>query len=237
MPLLPQGVQRAVVTSTDDPERIGRVQVSWTASGTGLWTRRSRPQRGWAEVCTPYGLSGPGPGSTPTVDDVVLVAFEVDDPGRPVVLGRLGPPQDGAEGPSALTHAGHSVALDAEGITLRLADGSAELVLRHGQVTLRSAATMTVSAAGVCTVSGALVRINRESRYAERRPCRGHHRPLRPAPRAGSADRPGRGAAGRGARRHVGVPAARTFGRDEGQHDGAPRRPTGSTDRRHRGLR
>lgn len=160
MALLPQGVQRAVVTSTDDPQALGRARVSWTTPGPSVWPRRSRPREAWAEVCTAYGPGGRDAGITPAVGDVVLLAFEADDPERPVVLGRLGPAPDRPSEAVSLAHAGHSVVVDAAGITLRLADGSAELVLRPGQVTLRSAAATTVSAAGVCTVTGSLVRIN-----------------------------------------------------------------------------
>ena len=67
-----------------------------------------------------------------------------------------------------LTHAGHSVVIDEDGITLRLADGSAELVLTSSGATLRSGATLTLESgaatrlhsSGTCEVTGSLVRIN-----------------------------------------------------------------------------
>lgn len=114
---------------------------------------------------------------TATADDSRLVGQEGRGKGNPVVLGRLGPPAQTPPVPTPptepphelrLTHAGHSVVIDDDGITLRLADGSAELVLTAAAVTLRagarleleSQATTTLRSSGTCEITSSLVTIN-----------------------------------------------------------------------------
>ena len=160
-------LERAEVVDVTDPEGRGRVRVSLAGRG------RSRRQV-WAEVCVPLGADAWQPA---TVGETVLVSHEGRGTGNPVVLGRLGPPTQTppAETPPPqtpvelrLTHAGHSVVVDEDGITLRLADGSAELTLTAGGVTLRSSSTLrlesaaatTLRSSGTCEVVGSLVRIN-----------------------------------------------------------------------------
>ncbi|MGC5583864.1 phage baseplate assembly protein V [Ornithinimicrobium sp. W1665] len=155
-------LERAEVVDVEDPEGRGRLQVSFAGRA------RSRRQA-WAEVCLPLGADA---GRPPAVGETVLVGHEGRGTGSPVVLGRLGPPVETprAEQPTELrlTHAGHSVVIDEDGITLRLADGSAELVLTTAGVTLRAGATLrleggaatTLRSSGTCEVTGSLVRIN-----------------------------------------------------------------------------
>lgn len=154
---------RAQLTDVEDPDGRGRLRVALPGRG------RSRREV-WAEVCVPLG--GAGTWQPPAVGGTVLVGFEGRGAGDPVVLGRLGPPAEVPPGDTTeelrLTHAGHSVVIDGDGITLRLADGSAELALTRAGATLRSAATLrlesdaatTLRSAGTCEVTGALVRIN-----------------------------------------------------------------------------
>ena len=155
-------LERAQVTDVDDPEGQGRVSIPFPARG------RSRNQV-WAEVCVPLGAVSWQP---PAVGETVLVGFEGRGAGNPVVMGRLGAPTETPPGKAArelrLTHAGHSVVLDDDGITLRLADGSAELTLTAAGATLRSdaplrlesASSTTLSSSGTCKVTGSLVQIN-----------------------------------------------------------------------------
>ncbi len=78
-------LQPAVVTSTDDPDELGRVQVKffWN-DGSSL----AEPQK-WLRVLTPHGGNERGFFCLPEVDDEVLVAFEHGDPDRPIVLGSM----------------------------------------------------------------------------------------------------------------------------------------------------
>ncbi len=106
------GVQVAVVTQNDDPDRLGRVRVKYPELGEeteGWWAR----------------MAGPGAGRdrgllmTPLVGDEVLVAFEHGDVRRPVVLGALWNGEDtpgdlaGTEGAFRL-RSGHEIGLVAD---------------------------------------------------------------------------------------------------------------------------
>lgn len=160
-------LERARVIDADDPEGRGRIRITFTERG------RSRHEV-WADVCVPLGA---GSWQPPTVGETVLVGQEGRGKGNPVVLGRLGPPAQTPPVPTPptepphelrLTHAGHSVVIDDDGITLRLADGSAELVLTAAAVTLRagarleleSQATTTLRSSGTCEITSSLVTIN-----------------------------------------------------------------------------
>lgn len=150
-------LERAQVVDVEDPEGRGRVRVSVPTRG------RSRSEA-WAEVCVPLGA---GAWQLPAVGETVLIGLEGRGAGNPVVMGRLGPPPEQSQ-ELRLAHAGHSVVIDDDGITLRLADGSAELVLTTASVTLRAAATLrlesgaatTLHSSGTCEVTGSLVKIN-----------------------------------------------------------------------------
>jgi hypothetical protein len=67
----------AIVTDTDDPEALGRVQVSSPAMGD-YWPA-------WSPVLEVFG----GAGASPAIGDEVVIAFLQGDPTLPVVLGRL----------------------------------------------------------------------------------------------------------------------------------------------------
>jgi len=78
-------IQSAVVTSTDDPDNLGRVKVKM------LWNDGSsaaEPDH-WLRVVTPHSGNERGFFCLPEIDDEVLVAFQHGDPDRPVVLGSL----------------------------------------------------------------------------------------------------------------------------------------------------
>jgi uncharacterized protein involved in type VI secretion and phage assembly len=75
------GVVVGLVTSLDDPERIGRVRVKFP--------HLEDQQSDWARLVS--GMAGPDRGLflRPEVGDEVLVAFEQGDPRRPYILGSL----------------------------------------------------------------------------------------------------------------------------------------------------
>ncbi len=78
-------VQSAIVTSTDDPDGLGRVKVKM------MWhdgPNIAEPDH-WLRVLTPHSGNERGFFCLPEIDDEVLVAFEHGDPDRPVVLGSL----------------------------------------------------------------------------------------------------------------------------------------------------
>ena len=75
------GKYRGTVTSVDDPEQRGRVQVSVPAVFGVAGTQN------WAEPCVPYGGEGVGFFAVPPVGATVWVEFEGGDPAYPIVAG------------------------------------------------------------------------------------------------------------------------------------------------------
>ncbi|WP_141931952.1 phage baseplate assembly protein V [Microbacterium sp. SLBN-146] len=73
------GIQRATVVSDDDPSGAGRLQVEIPASGATLWAARVHP----IAAFTAHGVA---------VGSAVWIAFEGDDPERPIVLGLVEAP-------------------------------------------------------------------------------------------------------------------------------------------------
>ena len=76
------GLVVGIVTNNDDPEKLGRVKVTFP-------TLSKEDESTWARVVTPGGGPKRGMQWLPEVDDEVLVGFELDDETRPVVLGGL----------------------------------------------------------------------------------------------------------------------------------------------------
>jgi uncharacterized protein involved in type VI secretion and phage assembly len=78
------GVYPALVTKiTDDPARLGRVQVRYPSLGTD----GDRDVRGWAILCSPYADKDQGLQVMPEVDSEVVVAFEAGDFRRGYIVG------------------------------------------------------------------------------------------------------------------------------------------------------
>ena len=77
------GVYPALVTNIVDPDRLGRVQVSfpWLGSSGGT------DVRAWATLCSPYADNDQGLLVLPEVDSQVVVAFEAGNLRRPYILG------------------------------------------------------------------------------------------------------------------------------------------------------
>ena len=93
-----------VVTNNDDPEKLGRVKVTFP-------TLSAEDESAWARVATLGGGPKRGLQWLPEVDDEVLVGFELDDQTRPVVLGGLwnrtdSPPLPGAASNGAIVERG-----------------------------------------------------------------------------------------------------------------------------------
>jgi phage protein D/phage baseplate assembly protein gpV len=76
-----------IVTNNDDPEKLGRVRVTFP-------TLSAEDESTWARIATPGGGASRGLQWLPEVDDEVLVGFELDDKNRPIVLGGLWSRQD-----------------------------------------------------------------------------------------------------------------------------------------------
>lgn len=150
------GVHRGVVVETQDPQRLGRVQVSLPAVDEILW----------APLVTLSAGAGYGSWFIPEVGTEVLVAFESGDIDQPYVLGSLWtandrPPETDPGRTVLRTRHGATVVLDdgagsveiedANGNAVRLSPAgvritaAAKLQLDASEIEL-SAATVTVSA-------------------------------------------------------------------------------------------
>jgi uncharacterized protein involved in type VI secretion and phage assembly len=85
-PALVHGVVIAKVTSLEDPEDLGRVQVMFP------WLPKYKDadlSSNWARVATPMGGAERGFFFLPEIDDEVLVAFEHGDVNNPYIVGVL----------------------------------------------------------------------------------------------------------------------------------------------------
>lgn len=118
-----------VVTSADDPDGLGRVQVELPSYGD--------LETGWIEVMSVGAGDGKGLVALPDEGDHVLVLLSHGDPSSGVVLGGLygagGPFDTGLEGGaikrfSLKTSGGHLIKLDDEAKTLRVEDPAGSYV-------------------------------------------------------------------------------------------------------------
>ncbi len=115
------------VTRVDDPENLGRIQVSLPTFGD--------VETGWMGVLSPGAGAAKGLVTLPDVGDQVLVLFANEDPARGVVVGGLygaqGPPDGGVEEGAVrrytlVTPGGQRIRLDDTARLIRLenSDGS-----------------------------------------------------------------------------------------------------------------
>lgn len=157
-----KGVVIGLVTSVDDPDGLGRIQVEfpWLADN---------PVSNWARVAT--ALAGPELGAffQPEVGDEALVAFEMDDVRRPYILGYLwggenAPPEQDPNLRMIQTVSGHKLIFDdtdgSEAITIEDASGNT-IVTNADGIAIEDANghTITLSADGITIESGGDVTI------------------------------------------------------------------------------
>jgi phage baseplate assembly protein V len=120
-----------IVADLDDPERLGRVRVTYPNNDDQL--------SNWARIATPMAGHNRGFRFTPEVGDEVLVAHEQGDKRRPYVLGGLWstadppPPDDGDPAANNCrfirSRSGHLVKLDdtARAEKIEIVDQSGQL--------------------------------------------------------------------------------------------------------------
>jgi uncharacterized protein involved in type VI secretion and phage assembly len=108
------GVEVAVVTNVQDPDKLGRVKICFPRLP-------GKPESDWARVAQPAAGAGRGFYWLPEVNDEVLVAFERGEANRPYVVGSVwngkDKPMDGAyvdENTTRMiqTKSGHQVIFD-----------------------------------------------------------------------------------------------------------------------------
>ncbi len=76
------GVEVAIVTNVQDPQKLGRVKVCFPRLP-------GKPESDWVRVVQPAAGAGRGFYWLPEVSDEVLVAFERGEAHRPYVVGAL----------------------------------------------------------------------------------------------------------------------------------------------------
>jgi phage protein D len=150
------GVVVGIVTNNDDPEKLGRVKVKMPALSDS-------DESTWARLLVPGGGAQRGLQLVPEVGDEVLVAFELDDLDRPLVLGGLWnrqdpPPRDdvvsgGAVQARTLTsRTGHHLTLTDDptaSIDLALGDDSCMLHLESSSSELKGDRKLVVTASRI----------------------------------------------------------------------------------------
>lgn len=174
------GVYPALVTKiTEDPARLGRVEVRFPTLGTD----GDRDVRAWATLCSPYADKDQGLQVMPEVESQVVVAFEAGDFRRPYIVGaawngQAGVPQEperlnnirvlrtrsgsrlefddtaGAPRISLTTKKGHKVVLD---------EGAMEITITHFngcRITLNASGGIDINANTVVTVTAPSLNVN-----------------------------------------------------------------------------
>ena len=152
------------VTRVDDPENLGRIQVSLPTY--------SDAQSEWMHVVSPGAGPDKGLMALPDVDDEVLVLLAQGDPAQGIVLGGLygmgGPPDSGVEGNSVCrytlrTPSGHTIRLDdAKGI-LRVEDSNgSHIELSPQRMRVHAAVDLEIEAPGqTVTIRGQRINFER----------------------------------------------------------------------------
>ncbi|MBI4538141.1 MAG: phage baseplate assembly protein V [Gemmatimonadetes bacterium] len=148
----PWGVVMApgIVSRVDDPEGLGRVQVTLPTCGD-LETE-------WMGVVSAGAGAGKGLVALPDVGDRVLVLFAREDAAHGVVIGGLygtqGPPDSGVEGGrvkryTLVTAGGQRIRLDDDGGAIRLENAEGSYIeMSAGRLALHAASGLEIEAPG-----------------------------------------------------------------------------------------
>ena len=160
------GVVTGLVTSLNDPEKLGRVKVKLPWLGTDV-------ESYWARVAVPSAGAERGFAYLPEVNDEVLIAFEHGDVNRPFILGGLWNSKDKPpEGDKLLdgdkvvqrvikSRSGHVIILDdtdgKEQIVVRDKTGENEIVIDSAdkKLTIKVGGEMLVETKGKITMKSA----------------------------------------------------------------------------------
>lgn len=147
------GKYRGEVTSVDDPLRSGRVKARVPEVLGDVET-------GWALPCTPYAGARSGLYTVPPQGAAIWVEFESGNPSRPIWTGCWWGPLEAPGSPTSplpspgrrelSSESGLTVALDDDGHTLTVSDGTGQSLLEiqaaSGQVQLRALTQVTLEA-------------------------------------------------------------------------------------------
>jgi hypothetical protein len=156
------GKYRAFVTDNSDPANLGRLRARVPEVLHDVET-------GWALPCAPYAGAGSGLYTVPAAGAGVWIEFEAGDVSRPLwsgcwwSSGQLPASETGAPGTPGRkilrSEAGLLVALDDDGETLTLSDGTGSNLLvidvRPGQIKLQALTKVVVEAPQIELVENA----------------------------------------------------------------------------------
>jgi uncharacterized protein involved in type VI secretion and phage assembly len=183
------GVVIGIVASLDDPDGLGRVQLTFP------WMADGEPLSNWARIAVPMAGTERGMQFMPEIGDEVLVAFDQGDLRFPFIVGFLWngvdkPPEqepsrriiktvsghtltfddtDGEEKVSLETAGGHRVALDdANGeISISFNGGEPSITLQQGSVLIQDGSnSIEFTSAGIeikgseITLEASLINLN-----------------------------------------------------------------------------
>lgn len=146
------------VTSNDDPQQMGRVQVQLSWQGP-LWKNTN-----WIRVQSPdaggSGMKNRGMVSIPEVGDMVMVGYVNGDPNRPYVAGSMFTGSNGEGGGSGnnihtfTTKSGHKIAFndDKTGWGLSITDGNGNTInfdAKNDEISVVANDTINLSAKNI----------------------------------------------------------------------------------------
>lgn len=155
--------QIATVTSNDDPEQKGRVQVQFLWQSGEMkspWMRVSSPDAGTSDKVS----SNRGMVTIPEKGDQVIVGFRYNDPIRPFVLGSLFHGKSGGGGGSGnktkslTTRSGCTVSLDDDKGSVTISDPSGNTVVMHGD------GKMSITAPNELSISSKVIKIEADDK-------------------------------------------------------------------------
>jgi uncharacterized protein involved in type VI secretion and phage assembly len=163
-----KGVLIGIVASLDDPEELGRVQLTYPTLGD--------VESNWARVATP--LAGPELGMyfQPEIGDEALVAFEMDDINRPYIIGYLWsggslPPTTEPRERLIQSVQGNKITLydtDDKGMTFEDANGHT-IIMNSDGITIKdvndnviemTSSGINITSNGEITIKGSMIKLN-----------------------------------------------------------------------------
>ena len=160
------GLLFALVTDTADPLGLGRVKVSYGHLGT------QSVLTAWAHIAAPMAGPDRGVWFVPEIGDQAVVAFGMDSPDEPIILGFLWdavntPPSTSTRERMIRTVDGHTIRfLDATPGSgggrgaLAIEDGNGNsIVLANGKVTVHAVGVLELDAASIVLTSAGVRRV------------------------------------------------------------------------------
>lgn len=158
------GVLSGLVTQVNDPLHQGRIKVSFS------WLNNQH-ETDWVRIATTMAGDGRGTFFMPEIGDEALIAFEHDDPRRPIVIGFLWngvdrPPGEHYRDRKMVSKNGHQIRfIDASpdggsmgALVIRDAHGNT-ITMSNGKITITSVAVLELRAPTV-TINGRVVAPN-----------------------------------------------------------------------------